>query len=204
MASNHYHQAWYLYLMGRQEEAIQEHELAQEYDPLGAFNTAWLAWLYAYYGEYEKAENAIEKTLELDSIHSVGLMAKGLMLHQQDRNQEALVVFQKLASLYPWHKSLFGRAYVRVGQNVNACQILAEIKALADSPWKAWELAVLLADLGNKEEAIQWLRFEPNHAYVPWARVIPFNEALRKNTAFHTLMAEMNLPPVTRPIEDNY
>jgi len=201
MASNHYHYAWYLYLMGRKDEAIREHELDQDYDPLGAFNTAWLAWLYAYYGEYEKAENAVEKTFELDSTYSVGFLARGLILQKQGRNEESIAVFQKLASLYPWQKGLLGVAYARAGQTENAQKILAELESQPDTPWKAWEIAVLHNALGNTEEAIQWLHFEPHHAYVPWARVIPFNEPLRKDTAFHTLMAEMNLPPVTIPYE---
>ena len=53
----HYHYSWALFLWDRMEEAIHEHKLAQKYDPFNPLQTAWLAALYCYDGDYEKAIN---------------------------------------------------------------------------------------------------------------------------------------------------
>ena len=45
MGFNHYHYAWLLYLYDEMEDAIKEHTIAQELDPLFPGHTFWLAWL---------------------------------------------------------------------------------------------------------------------------------------------------------------
>ncbi len=55
LAMTHYHYAWYLALFDRLDEAIAEHKLARELDPLRALHTGWLGQLYNYAGRYEEA-----------------------------------------------------------------------------------------------------------------------------------------------------
>lgn len=57
---NHYHYAWHLVLMGRLDEAIVEHELAQALDALNPLHAAWLGGLYEIGGNYDAAFRWLE------------------------------------------------------------------------------------------------------------------------------------------------
>ncbi len=201
MATNHYHYAWYLHLMGRMEEAIHEHELAQVFDPLGVKNTGWLAWLYAYYGNFQQAAREIEKTFELDSTYHVGFWAQGLIKEKEGKYEETIKIYNQLTHRHPNFKWLLGCAYAWAGKTSEARKILAALEAPPPSPWNAYGLSRLYAALGENDKALEWLRYKPHHAFIPWLRVDLFNDSLRKDPRFHTLMAKMNLPPVTMPAE---
>jgi len=201
MATNHYHYSWYLHLMGRKGEAIREHELAQKYDPLGVKNTGWLGWLYAYYGDFQQAEREIEKTFELDSTYHVGFWAQGLIKEKEGKYEETIKIYKQLTHRHPNFKWLLGCAYARAGKTLEARKILAALERSLITPWNANGLSRLYAALGENDKAFEWLRYKPHHAYIPWVRVDLFNDSLRKDPRFHTLMAEMNLPPVTMPAE---
>nr|NIP79515.1 tetratricopeptide repeat protein [Gemmatimonadota bacterium]NIQ54251.1 tetratricopeptide repeat protein [Gemmatimonadota bacterium]NIU74458.1 tetratricopeptide repeat protein [Gammaproteobacteria bacterium]NIX44432.1 tetratricopeptide repeat protein [Gemmatimonadota bacterium]NIY08650.1 tetratricopeptide repeat protein [Gemmatimonadota bacterium] len=53
LAMNRYHYAWFLYLLGRLDEAIVQHRLAKRLDPLTPLHTAWLGYLYMMDGRPE-------------------------------------------------------------------------------------------------------------------------------------------------------
>jgi TolB-like protein/Flp pilus assembly protein TadD len=50
LAMNHYHYAWFLFLMGRLDEAIVQHERARDLDPMTPSQQAWLGSLYLVAG----------------------------------------------------------------------------------------------------------------------------------------------------------
>jgi non-specific serine/threonine protein kinase len=66
LAMTHYHYAWYLVIFDRLDEAIAEHKLARDLDPLRALNTGWLGDLYNYAGRYDEAIVEAKKAIELN------------------------------------------------------------------------------------------------------------------------------------------
>ena len=201
MATNHYHYAWYLHLMGRKKEALTEHELAQHLDPLGPKNTAWLAWLYADYGEFEKAEKEVKKTFELSPDYAVGFLAEALIKEKQGKPEEAIDTYKRLVALYPHHKGLLGCAYIKAGYIEEGKKIISTIEQEPSSPWKAMQLATLYSVSEDFDKAIKWLKFKPHHAYVPWSRVVTNFYPMRSDPRFHQLLEEMGLPPLPKTNE---
>jgi hypothetical protein len=55
---------------------------------------------------------------------------------------------------------------------------------------------MLHAQLGNLDEAFEYLAFEPAHAWLPWIRHDPWlRPLLEKDPRFLKLLARMQLPP---------
>ena len=59
LAMTHYHYARYLALFDRLDEAIEEHKLARDLDPLRALHTAWLGSFSAQEPWPSKAPSAV-------------------------------------------------------------------------------------------------------------------------------------------------
>ncbi len=200
MADVRYHYAWYLLLMGRKEEAIYEHELSVKLDPLMAKNIAWLGWLYAFYGMYNKAEEQAQIALDIDPNHAIGIMAMGFYFEKQGKYDQALEMYKKLYSLYPYQIGPLGFINANMGNTNEAFKIINEIGQWPDSPWKAWNLVMMYASLGDAEKAFEWVQYKPTHAYIPWIRVIPVFDQFHNHPKFQRLIAEMHLPPAKEAI----
>jgi hypothetical protein len=89
---------------------------------------------------------------------------------------------------------ILGLAYTAAGRLDDARKIVASLEA-NPTPFGAFGLANLHTALGNGDEAIKWLNFEPHHAFLPWARVSPDLASLRPLPEFARLLERMKLPP---------
>ena len=190
---NHYHYAWYLHLAGEKEEAIAEHKLARELDPLNPYINGWLAWLYADYGEYALAEKEVEHTRQIDADHPVGLLAKSRIYIGQQKYKDAVSVLKKAASVDPANRWALGHAFVLAGKTDQARKLLAELESEEENSYNALQIAAIYASLGKNDEAFRWLSYEPPHARLPWAaRVNPF-DSLRTDPRYNNFLTRFNL-----------
>ncbi len=198
MAEGHYHYAWYLNLFGHRAEAMREHKLATQLDPLGVKYHAWMAWMYATYDEFELAEEELETALELDPDYVTSWWAQGLILERQGQIDEALNVYRRMAERYPSHAFVLAAASAENHRENEALKILEGLEAGSLNPWQAIGVATVYASLGNPEKAYEWLRVKPHHAFVPWSRVNFRFENISGDPGFNAMMDFMNLPPVNR------
>ena len=194
LALNHYHYAWYLALVGRMDEAVAEHISARELDPLTPLHTVWLGGLYLYAGRYEAAIAEARKALEQYPDNAVSLLVLGLATAQQGLYEEAITAHEKLVTINPRWQYTLGRTYALAGRRAEAQAILAELETRETSAWNAMGLSELHLALGNKEEALRWLAYEPPHAWIPWSRRNPSLAPLRDDPRFQALMERWNLP----------
>jgi tetratricopeptide (TPR) repeat protein len=116
LAMAHYHYSWALFLWGRMEEAIAEHKLAQKYDPFNPLQTAWLAALYCYDDQYEKAINTALESFEIQKDYVVGHYVLGATYLKMGKMDEAIAAHQKLAELMPDWSWQLGLTYAEAGQ----------------------------------------------------------------------------------------
>jgi serine/threonine protein kinase/Tfp pilus assembly protein PilF len=196
LAMTHYHYAWYLALFGRMDEAIAEHELAQELDPLEPLYAVMLGSMYGLGGNIEAAETEIQKALEQNPNNLQGWFNLGDLYAAEGKYEEAIAAHKKLLPIGVPMKWPLGFDYARSGQKEEAWKIVAELETAEVIPWTALGLAVLYSALGEKDKAFQWLDFRPPHSYLPWIRVIDWVDPLRDDPRFHELLHRMNLPPV--------
>lgn len=158
LALIHYHYAWALYLFGRMEEAIDEHLLAQKYDPFDASYAALLGALYNYDGQYENAIKEVHKSFEIQKDHVYGYWVLGSTYLKMGETDEAIEAHRKLAEIHPWWTWALGNTYAATGHIEEAEKILKELEEAKPNPWNAYGRAVIYSGLGNKDEAFKWLK----------------------------------------------
>ena len=193
-AITHYHYAWLLYLVGRLEEAIEEHKLAQKYDPFNPQHTGWLGSLYAADGKYNEAIQEAKKSMEIQKDYDVGYIVMGTTYMKMGKKDEALEMYKKLAELYPWWNYLLGVAYAELGKRDEAQKILDGIEKETLDPWNAFCRAEMNAALGNKDEAFKWINYEPHHAFLAWVSISPEFNYLHTDPRWDQFLKRLNLP----------
>jgi len=192
LAMNHYHYAWYLALFGRVEEALVEHRRAAELDPLTPLHTVWIPALHWFSGDYERAmEEArplLEQYPESYIIRTVAARSAAYL----GRFDEAVAFAEEAGALRPGLAYRVGVYYAKAGRTEDALGALRDLEALPPTPYRALRLAVLHAALGNRDEAIRWLEFEPAHAFRGWVAWSPEFGSYRDDPRFQAILRRMN------------
>jgi len=195
MAMNHYHHAWYLALFDRWDEAVKEHELAQQLDPLTPLMSAWLAGMYRQAGHPDLALAQAHKVLERWPDNPIGLRVLGITLADQGRYEEAIAAHEAMVEVSPVWSGALAVTYARAGRENDARSILREMEAQPLTGWNAIQRARVHAFLGEYDEAFDLLAFEPHHAWLPWIRVGGWFGDPQNDPRFAELLEKMGLPP---------
>jgi eukaryotic-like serine/threonine-protein kinase len=195
LAIAHYHNSWFHVIFGRMEEAIAEHKLAQELDPLTPLHTAWLGDIYQRLGRYEEAIAEANRAIEIAPRSHLGHIILARVYSDQGRREEAIDAYRKAAELSPAWKWAPGIGYAKAGRLEEARKLLAELEQQKITPWNAYWRAILNAWLGNKDEAFRWLNHEPHHMWIADVRGNDWFKPLRGDSRHLALLRRMNLPP---------
>ena len=164
LALAHRWYAAYLRLVGRHDEAIAEITRARELDPLSPGVNATVGLVLASARRYEPAIATLKRTIELDPGLSVLVPVPGLHLRgsaQVRRRDRRLSEGDHARSRHAGHTDCAWRGVRAGGRHTRARALLARLQSRTDyvSPG---ELAILLAALGERDEAFAWL--EKAHA----------------------------------------
>jgi TolB-like protein len=167
LSMNHYHYAWWLVMFGHVEEAVREHELAKQLDPLTPLHTVWLPALYWFSQDYDTAlEEALAVVAQIPN-GGVANYVLGETYARLGRWDEAIAAQEKMVAAFPPFVMFLGYTYLRAGRMDEGLTILEQLESQPPSPFNALGLAIMYAALGNREEALTWLEYEPEHAWTP-------------------------------------
>jgi tetratricopeptide (TPR) repeat protein len=99
---------WLLYVLGRNQEALQQLQIAEKTDPLSSRVHTGLAWVLLSAGRYDAAA---EHCLKMSADHALRSLCLARARLGQGRNAEAI---QLLADdQTPEGRGFFGYAYAR-------------------------------------------------------------------------------------------
>jgi serine/threonine-protein kinase len=194
MPMNHYHYAWYLYLFDRWDEAVEEHELAQQLDPLTPPMSAWLSGMYRRTGRHDQALAQAREVLERWPGNPIGQVVLGNVLLDAGRYDEAIEAAEAAVAVNPAWRGGLAVAYAQAGREAEARAELAELEAQPLSGWNALMRARVHVTLGEHDEAFELLAFEPPHGWLPFIRVGNGFAPLREDPRFAALMEKLNFP----------
>jgi TolB-like protein/Tfp pilus assembly protein PilF len=186
----------YLGLMGRGEEAIAQAKRAVELDPLEPGEYVGLAAAYYLNHDYDQAQKELQKFHEMapnsgpnwfDAITNVEL----------GKYKEAIAEFKKMGVL-PATLGHLGNAYARAGMTAEARNCLREIleDLKKDSSVGTYEVAMIYASLGDKDQAFEWLdkAYERHDKGLAFLKVDPPFEPLHSDPRFEKSLRRMNFP----------
>ncbi len=196
VAMTHYHYAWYLVIFDRLDEAISEHELARDLDPLRALNTGWLGELYNYAGRSDEAIVEAKKAIELNPNFWPSFKVLSRAYSTKGMHQEAIAAAMRLIELDPVRGyATMILAYVAAGQREKALAIVPKLERDSRG-FNAVGLAYLA--LGDKDTALQVLEdaYKAHQPTVPWIRARGYGwDSMHEDPRFQDLVRRMNLPP---------
>ena len=173
---------------------------AVQIDPLTPLYAAWLADIHSFGGDYEGAEEAAERALEVDPEFPWTQASLAIALAGQGRHEEAIEVLRGAPPSPIWAPTM-GTVYALGGRDADARAIVAELEADPD-PLKALSLVIVHAALGQNDEAARWLAFQPAHPWVPWLRTWPLLGDFREDPRLHARMDRMGLPSPAKVLPD--
>ncbi len=159
----HYHYAWLLELLLRDEEAIEYGEYTKELNPLSPFYSSWLADQYRDAGMYEKAIEEAKTTLELDPDYPVAWLALGQTYLDMGRIDDAIEAHENLRNNRFWGFVL-AATLATANRDEDAAAVLRFVE---EGNNNAFTLALIYGGLGDPDETIKWLQAAKDQK-IPW------------------------------------
>jgi tetratricopeptide (TPR) repeat protein len=195
------HQAYAMYFvsMGEFDRALAEIFRAQELDPLSLNIMADAGWFLFYARRTDESIAKLHEVLEMDPNFTLGHVFLSAAYEQKGMFDEAIVESNKTLELFDSSASriaLLGHAYAVAGKRREAQQVLVKLKALSrESYIPPYQIALVYAGLGQKDEAFDWLEKTLNDRYwmMAFLKVDPRWDVLRSDPRFTDLLRRTGL-----------
>ena len=193
---------WFLYPLGRVDEALTELRRAVELDPIDPFLNSLLGLLLNTLRQAEAAFAQLEHAISLDPafFFPYWVLAAGYMQH--GRFDEAVAAARKSSELSGGTALAMGGlggALGLAGRTAEARQVLEELTARRRSTYvPASALAIAHRGLGEPAESLEWIArgVEERDPFVVTAlKSAPNFDRVRSHPAIANLLRTMNLAP---------
>ncbi len=193
--AHHYHGV-YLRGRGRFDEALAELRQAQALDPLSPRITLDLGLELTRRGDYDLAIEQLSNAAELQPNFAEAHAILGKAYLGKGLNEEALTSLRKSADLeFAIGATWLAYFFAVTQQQEEALKLLEELEGSNARPW---EIAAVYAELGEIDQAFEWLErtVEPGELDTFWLhRSDVAFDPLRDDPRFHDLLRRMNLEP---------
>ena len=160
----HGYYSWFLPSMGRNDQAVEEARRLLQMDPLATGGNGNLGSVFVFAHQWDKAIEQLRYAIDLDPNYWFDFCFLGRAYEQKGKLPEAIDTFKRGLALEGntelW--SGLGHAYAVEGNKADAQKTLDHLKGLSTQRYVApYNVAVIYAGLGEKDEAFNWL----NRAY---------------------------------------
>jgi TolB-like protein/Flp pilus assembly protein TadD/predicted Ser/Thr protein kinase len=193
-ASAHHWYALCLLAQGRADEAVAEIKQALVLDPLSLIINTNVGSILTMVRRYDQAIEQQKKTLELDPSFPSAYWPLGLAYEEKGMSNEAIVEFKKAIALdrrSPVYLAALGHAYAAAGRRGGAQKVLARLIKLSQQSYVPYyEMAVVYADLGDKQQALASLHMacEGQSGRLYFLKLDPRFDPLRLDPKFEDLL----------------
>jgi len=187
---------WYLSVIGRNAEALAAVKKATEYDPLLSYAWSDLALLYVKTGQYDLAEAAIARALEISPENVLALRQLPVKYLLEGKPQAALEAAERVPP-GPWRLMSMALALQGLGRVAESRAALQELEQKEGHGW-AFQIAQVHAFAGETDEAFLWLDralVQRDMGAALEVKGDPLLRQIRGDPRYAALLARMNLPP---------
>jgi serine/threonine protein kinase/tetratricopeptide (TPR) repeat protein len=193
--------SWFLAPMGRKDEALAQAKRSLQADPLSSMANLFVGSVLVFTRQWDPAIEQLRSAIELDPTFWFDHCFLGRAYEQKGRLPEAIAEFQRALDLEkdnaePW--SSLGHAYALSGNRTEAQKMLDHLKELSAHTWVApYNIAVIYAGLGEKDQAFAWLdRAYKDRSYylAVYLTTDARMDSLRSDPRFGELQRRVGLP----------
>ena len=193
---------WFLYPLGRVEQALTEMQRALELDPLDPFYSTLVGYLFNVTRQFEPAIAQLRHAIELDPTFFFSHWFLSVTYVHNGQFDEAIPAAERANELSGGNAltmGTLGSYYGRAGRTAEARQILEELmerRRLTYVPASA--LAWAYVGVGELDKSLEWIAKgidERDPLLVTALKTAPTYDRLRSHPAFPALLRKMNLEP---------
>jgi TolB-like protein/Tfp pilus assembly protein PilF len=189
--------SFYLERMGRLPDAISEMQLALQLDPISSRALHSSAYVYYYARQYDRALLQMQRASTFRHEPPVLIFRLAVIYVEKGMYEEAIQQFQKLGD-QPHALGHMGNAYARMGREAEALDTIFQLqKHVQNTGIGRYEIALVYAGLGKKDEAFLWLEksFAARDKGLIYLKIDPCLDPLRSDPRFQDLVRRVGLPP---------
>jgi serine/threonine protein kinase/tetratricopeptide (TPR) repeat protein len=193
-ASAHQFYGSYLAWTGRVDEGIAEAKRAIELDPLSPQVNTYMGVNLYFARRYEEATRQLQEVVRANPNYWWAHVFLGRCYEQTGRLPEAIAEFQKaklIEDAIPEIDASLGHAYALSGKRSEAEKVIETLKQRSTRSYVSpYNMAIVYAGLGEKEETLQWFdkAYEERPYYLVWLKVDPDLDNLRSDSRFVALL----------------
>jgi TolB-like protein len=183
----------FLSAMGRLDEAVEQHRLAIELDPLSLIIAKSIADPYYYGRQFEAAEQYTRNVLEREPRFAPGHFDLGRILLCRGNHAAAIEAFERAANISqnPSATTALAAAAAFAGQGERALQLLQEAQQGSVGRYLPSPLvAQVYLGLGDVDTAFEWMQkgIEERSYWLVLTRQDPLYDPFRRHPRFQTLL----------------
>jgi TolB-like protein/DNA-binding winged helix-turn-helix (wHTH) protein/Flp pilus assembly protein TadD len=196
-ARNHQWYALALMSNGQFDKALAEIRIAQELDPLSVVYRMNEGEIYYNRRDYDGAIRHSRRAIEYDPTFFGSHVVLGISYVGKGMYNEGIQALEAAVSRGggPKSRSKLGYALAKAGKVAEALKIVEDLKSTNAKYPFAYDIAVIYAGLGDKENAFQWLTkcYEERSSSMTGLGVTPVLDGLRSDPRFTALVNKVGL-----------
>ena len=190
---------WYLALMGRFDESLNELQRARDLDPLSPTINSGVGIVFHWSRQPERAIEEFRKVLELNPSYSLATSFLAEAYVQKGDFALAIATVERLQQSLqdPLTLPIMGYVLAKSGEHQKARDILKELEKQAKREYvPSLNFAQIYAGLGDNEQALVWLNkaCDERSVWMTFLKVDPKFDPLRTDTRFQDLLRRVGLP----------
>ncbi|MDR3772515.1 MAG: tetratricopeptide repeat protein [Terracidiphilus sp.] len=187
--------AFYLVRTGQLPEALAEVERGVDLDPVSGRSFHYQGFIYYFSHQYEQALSLIRRVRALDITPPDWSFLLGDVYAEKGMYADSIAEFLK-SGKGPDSLGHLGNAYARAGQVDAARKTIVELeKNVRKDGVGRYEIALVYAGLGKKQEAFKWLEesYRAKDVGLVYLQVDPCLNPLRSDPRFDDLVRRVGL-----------
>jgi serine/threonine-protein kinase len=199
-ATAHQWQAWYLFIVGRFDDAVAAFQRALELDPLSLIINDHYAYGLALACRWDEAIEQCRKTAELNPEYPLVHWRLGGIMLELGRHDEAVAAYRRCVegTIGVVGLGYLGQALGRAGREGEARAHLTRLHEIARTRYLSpLDFALTHAGLGEVDATFDSLdrAYDDRAADLSRIKLLPWPDPIRKDARFAALVARLGLTP---------
>ena len=191
--------SWFLPIIGRGDEAIAEAKRGLQIDPLSTSLNGNLGSVFVFTHQWDKAIEQLRSSIDLDPNYWFDHYFLGRAYEQKGRFPEAIAALKQAITLEGTTEvwSSLGHAYAVSGKKEKAQKVIEHLRELSVHEYvPPYNIAVIYAGLGEKDEAFVWLNraYQERSYLLTYLTVDERLDKLHSDPRFDELVRRVGLP----------
>jgi eukaryotic-like serine/threonine-protein kinase len=201
-AVGHHQYAWYLAIVGRERESLDQFKVAQQLDPMNPVLNVDLNLPRMLNREYDECIAGSRKAIDMFPNFFLPHMTLGTALFAKGEQADGIKEFEKARDLEntPHLNGNLAYHYARAGRKDDARKILAELLEQSKVRYVApYWIGMIYLGLDEKDEAFKWFEkaYQERSWWLMFMKMDPFVDPVRSDPRFKDLINRIGFPSGT-------